>query len=344
MRKSGYGRQAEKRRSGGLKWIYRTVVAVSAVVVMTYVALTATIQAPEFAQAAGVSSYGSTDTNIQYQNPKSETGINARKDLCYTFLIAASDNGNGNADTIMLATYNVPEKKIGLVSIPRDTIVETSRGTPKINSAYAKGMDVLLAEVSGLVGYPIDFYVSIEMDAFVRLVDQVGGLHFNVPIDMNYDDPAQHLSIHYKSGYQLLTGQQALEVARFRNNNSHSGGYPIPDVGRTETQQAILVTLAKRIISWDNILQVNDFVKIISENVETNLTLNDMLYFASEAVLMSTDNISTGTLPGDGTKSYRGAKWCYELYPEESLALLNQLVNPYRADLTLDDVNFIRAN
>ena len=128
------------------------------------------------------------------------------------------------ANTIMVAAYDTAEQKVGVVSIPRDTLVD--RSFPKINAVYGSGgIEALKETVSDLIGIPIDHYMTVNIRAFKALVDAVGGIDFYVPCDMDYDDstPGQELYIHYKEGMQHLNGQQALEVVRFRHNNDGSG-------------------------------------------------------------------------------------------------------------------------
>ncbi len=133
-----------------------------------------------------------------------------------------------------------------------------------------------------------------------------------------------------------------MEVARFRKNNDGSG---YSDVGRTQTQQKLLVALAKKVLSWNNLTRINGFVEIFNDNVDTDLSLNEMLYFASQAVnLDPSTGVETATLPGRGDGVYRGYRYCYELDPEETLELVNRLINPYSQDLTLDDMNLAKAD
>lgn len=101
------------------------------------------------------------------------TGDHTRREQTYTFMLCCPDQASGNADAIMLVTYDVPNQKIGMLSVPRDTLVDQS--SPKINAAMHKGVENLQSVVSDLVGYPIDFYIKIDLDGFRELVDAVGG-------------------------------------------------------------------------------------------------------------------------------------------------------------------------
>ena len=175
-------------------------------------------------------------------SPAGET-VSARKDGFYTVLLCGTDDGNGGSDTIMLAAVDTETKAIHVVSIPRDTLVNEDWTVKKINSAYNRsGIEGVEEQVEKIVGFPVDFYVTVDLQAFIDLVNAIDGVDFEVPIDMNYDDPAQDLHIHFSAGMQHLDGQEAMEVVRFRHNNDGSG-YPLQDLDRIKTQQAFLKTV-----------------------------------------------------------------------------------------------------
>ena len=319
-----------------LRGIYMVIVVIAALIVLGYAVYKIAIPEPEMSpDPAGSSSA------VQASTPGMEDGAHQRKEQTYTFLLAVPDQESGNADGIMVVTYDVPNQKVGLLSIPRDTLV--MKKNPKINSSMKAGIDNLEEVVSDLVGFPIDYYITLDLDAFIEIVDAVGGVDFDVPVEMYYDDPAQDLHIHYKPGMQHLNGQQAMEVCRFRHN-ADGTGYPLGDVQRAETAQKMMLTIAKKVMSVDSLVNINEFVGIVERNIETDLKGTDIAWFAAKALGL---NLSTGvsydTLPGDGNVTYRGTSYCYELYPEDSLELINKLVNPYTSALTLEDVNIFQA-
>lgn len=284
--------------------------------------------------------HSSDNSQGDFPEISSVASQNERKEKCYTFLIAASDQSSGNADVIMVLTYDTKNQKIGIVSIPRDTLVH--RDVPKINSAYQSGVDTLQNVVSDLLGIPIDFYVTINVEGFVKLVDTVGGIGFEIPRHMSYDDPIQDLHIHFESGEQFLDGKQALEVCRWRKNNDGTQGYADSDIGRTETQQKLLLAIAKKILA--NPQKLVSYIDIFSEYVKTDLPLGNMAWFAKSALELDTGNdISTATLPGDGTVTYGGYTYCYQLYSDQVLEIVNTIINPYTEDITLDDMNIFEA-
>ena len=139
-----------------------------------------------------------------------------RKKDCYTFLVMGMDDGNGNTDTIMAVTFDVKGKHVSVISIPRDTLVDVPRTIKKINAYSTGGIEEVQKEVSGILGFPVDHYITVNLRGFKALVDAVGGVDFEVPINMNYDDPTQNLHIHLSKGMQHLDGEKALQLVRFR--------------------------------------------------------------------------------------------------------------------------------
>ncbi|MEG2000500.1 MAG: LCP family protein [Evtepia sp.] len=326
-----------------LRAIYRLCVVVASIVVVLYIASRFAIKPPpiEDPVLANPTTTPTATASEETDDPDVRQGSHERRKQVYTFLLAASDDGNGNADTIMVLTYDIPSQKIGIISLPRDTLIQAS--TPKINATYSKGIEHLEDAVSDLVGFPIDYHISIDMKAFVEIVDAVGGVDFEIPINMNYDDPTQNLAIHFKKGMKHLNGKDALKVARFRKNND-GGGYLNSDIDRTHTQHQLMMAIASKITSWSGVTKLNQFLDIFSSYIETDLTSSNIAYFGSKALSLNpSEDVSANTLPGDGDVTYRGYRWCYQLHEEETLALLNQLVNPYTEDLSLDDTNIFQA-
>ena len=264
-----------------------------------------------------------------------------RKEDCHTILVMGMDDGNGNTDTIMAVTFDVKNKHVSVVSIPRDTLVDVPRTVKKINAAYsAGGVEEVQREVSAILGYPVDHYVLVNLRGFKALVDEVGGVDFDVPINMNYDDPTQNLHIHLSKGMQHLDGEKALQLVRFRS------GYVNADIGRIETQQAFLKALARKVISWNSVTKINSFVDIFAKNVKTDLSAGNLAYFGLAALELDTTNgISMRTLPGNGEVTYKGIPYYYELYPQQVLDIVNQSgLNPYTEDLSLEELDLFQVS
>ena len=145
----------------------------------------------------------------------------ALRDGVYNILICGTDGDGYRTDTIIVAHLDANTHTVALLSIPRDTPVATGGGgLMKINSVYAgggtDGMERLASRLHSLLGFPVDGYVLVDLEAFKKTVDLVGGVDFDVPQDMNYEDASQDLYIHLKKGPQHLDGEKAMELVRFR--------------------------------------------------------------------------------------------------------------------------------
>ena len=261
-----------------------------------------------------------------------------RKKYCYTILAYGVDNDAGGSDTNMLVRFDAENKKIDVVSLPRDTLMSNGH---KLNSSYNNGgTEKLRSNIEDMLGIPVDFYVSVDLKGFIALIDQIGGVDFDVPEDMDYDDPYQDLHIHFKAGLQHLSGQQSMEVVRFRHNSDKDNpGYGgRQDIGRIGTQQAFLKTVAQKLMKIENVpAMAETFLKY----VKTDLTLGNLVWLANQALSMGgTDAISFATLPGDGAGWYKGKSF-YTLYPEQVLEMTNSMLNPYATDITADEQNIL---
>ena len=280
---------------------------------------------------------GDSDTQQQSDDTPVSLGSD-RKESFYNLLVCGVDDGNGGSDTMILVSVDAKGKAIHCVSIPRDTLIDVDWKVKKINASYNKGGIELVAEkVSELLGVPVDYTVKVDLQGFVELVDAIGGVDFDVPINMNYDDPYQDLSIHVKKGMQHLDGKTAMGVVRFRHNNDGSG-YGTEDIGRIGTQQAFLTAVAKKMLTPANWDKAGTYAELFKKYVDTKLTTTNLLWFGQQAITIGTDNIHFYTLPGDGTGYYKGGSY-YILYDDEVLTLVNSCFNPYTADRTADDLH-----
>lgn len=340
----------KKRRPGLLRRLYHLLVAISVVIIVVFCA------GMYFTRLPDLPTTGSTSDTLP---PVDQEGGDAepdaadpnalqRKEGVYTFLLCGTDHGNGGTDTIMAVTYDTVNQTVGMVSIPRDTIILNSSGkVRKINSAYNNGgIDQVKTEVTKLLGIPIDYYIKIDLNGFVDGIDALGGIDFEVPVDMNYDDPTpgQELHIHFEAGMQHLDGQEALEVARYRHDNDpYATNYS--DANRMETQRGIIMAALQKAMS--NPFKVPELVGIVMDNVETDLSLQAMTAFATQVLTkFDTENITSDALPGDyaARYPYPNGGWYVALDPQGTVDLVNQLLNPYTRDLTLDDVTITTLN
>ena len=107
---------------------------------------------------------------------------------------------------------------------------------------------------------PVDYYIHVDLKGFIALVDELGGVDIEIPLDMNYDDPVQGLHIHFSAVYQHLDGQETMEAVRYRHDNESSPNYWsnqwYSDVQRGEFQREVLITLAQKVVSWNSLTKV----------------------------------------------------------------------------------------
>lgn len=226
----------------------------------------------------------------------------------FTVLIMgiSEDISSKLTDTIMVASYNPKTQKATLLSIPRDTFVGTNKSKAnsydKINALYQSSPQKTLAAVNKITGLDITYYVVISNNALVQLVDAIGGVEFDVPIDMDYDDSSQDLYIHLKKGYQKLNGEQAEWLVRFRHNNnrtSYPREYGDNDLGRMRTQRDFLKAVGTQMIQLKNITKIGSFIDIFKENVQTNITnwslIKDYIPYALD---FNTEDLQAVSIPG----------------------------------------------
>lgn len=349
-RKKKKGKKKQKASFLRQVWtgFYGMLVFCSALVVLLFIIYKATSQKPTSEPPPPVAVV-TDDPNTD--EDESQQYTLQRKEATWTFLLCAQDQVSGSTDTIMACTYDTANQKIGLVSIPRDTLVDRpGYRYHKINAAYNNGgIEELMAAAGELLGFPMDHYVRIDTRIFVDLVNAVDGVDFNVPVHMSYDDPVQGLHIHYEPGMQHLTGQQALEVVRCRKNSDGEGvyphniydAYPDADIGRTRTQQAMVKAIAKKVLS--NPQKVGSYMELFSKYVDTDLTLGNLLWFVEPALGFDFANLTTATFPGDGMVTYKGITYCYALDIEKSLAIINDCLNPYTTEITKEMVKMLQG-
>ena len=304
-----------------------------------------------------------TKPEIDYgegNRPKAE-GERKSEDY-YTVLILGRDTGGGgNTDTMLLASYDVTNQKVTVMSIPRDTMVNVPWDVKKINSVYAwygggdAGIQSVYKEIAQLVGFEPDYQVVVEWDAIGEIVDAMDGVYFDVPYNMNYHDPYQDLVIEQAKGYRLLNGDDAMQVIRWRHNDDGTG-YPDSDLGRIRTQQEFLKSVIKQLLQVKNVTKIGDFAQVFKDNVETDLSFQEMLWVGQQAVLggLKMENINFTTMPNKLASAYsptvskvygRDMNQSYVVpLANELLDLVNNALSPFVEKSTLSDLDIMSVN
>jgi len=261
------------------------------------------------------------------QSPPSE-----KQKQIYTFLVAGKDKVSDNTDTIMLVKLDITDKKINILHIPRDTMLDTNRKAKKVNASYMLGgIEQFEQDVATLTGFYVNRYVIFDIKGVEKIIDAIGGVYFDVPRNMHYEDPTQNLSIHISKGYQHLNGENAVKLARYRS------GYRDGDIGRIGVQQELLKALAAQALKPENFLKLPELVQLISENIETDIDLGNMLWLANQVKDFPLDSIETFLLPGVASMVDGLSYWLP--YKNELLDLINNEFNPLSEPITENDIS-----
>lgn len=229
---------------------------------------------------------------------------------------------NTRTDALMLATLNEKDKSVKLVSIPRDSRVDIActGEKSKINSAHVKGGTLCTIEtVENLFDVPVDYYVKVNFNAFIDIVDSLGGIEFNVPYDLKEKDSQdRHDAIVLEKGVQTLNGEEALAIARTRHYDS--------DIERGKRQQQLIQAIAKEAASMGSITKYGDIIEAVGDNMKTNMKFGEMLSFYDYATNGS--KVKIETLPLKGENYQPGSVYYYKL-DEDSLEETSELLKAH---------------
>lgn len=217
------------------------------------------------------------------------------QDGIVNFLLVGKDHVGENTDVIMVISLNPETKNIAILSVPRDTRVNVN-GNRKINSVYSyagargwKKEETLIDTVSNVTGLPIHYYAVINLRAFREVVDELGGVEFNVTRPYNYDDDLQDLHIHLQPGLQTLNGEQAEGLIRYRHD------YAMGDIDRVGVQQEFVMAFLQQKLKVQYITKIPAVYDKVTDYVVSNLTVNDLITYAKAVMGYGAE---TYTLPG----------------------------------------------
>ena len=249
-------------------------------------------------------------------------------------------------DTIMIATVNLKTKKAALVSIPRDSYVKIA-GTgnyDKINHAYVhgynagqdvdkhqNGIDTAVRTVEDFLGgIPIHYYVAVDMDGVAEVVDQVGGVSFDVPYPVRTNYGRGRLLV--DQGHQVLNGKTFLHYVRDRS----VGG----DFGRASRQQEILVEAFQQVKERGKLRDIPAMYRSVQDNLETDLSAAQVAQLALLGLKLNTDEITTHVFEGGcQTAPSNGINISYVVIDEEKrVELIEEVFGvrvPERPQITL---------
>ena len=254
-------------------------------------------------------------------------------DIIYALILGISEDIETElTDTIIVAAYNPYTQQAYMLSIPRDTYIGNNNSVgkyDKINSIYSKyGIKKTIEYVEGLTNLEIDYYAIVRTSALTNIVDIIGGVEFDVPINMKYDDTSQNLHINLKKGVQIIDGKKAEQLLRFRHNNdgtTYSYQYGDNDYGRMRTQREFIKEIIKQAIQFKNVLKVKQIINSIFNNIETNISIDKLLAYVPYAIEFDIDNLSMDQLPGESIQ--KNGVWIFEKNIVRSKKIIKELEN-----------------
>ncbi|SDJ22633.1 LCP family protein [Salimicrobium halophilum] len=241
-----------------------------------------------------------------------------------------NEDRNNLSDALVLATFNDDDKSVQLLSIPRDTytyIPEVDR-KEKITHAHAYGgIDSTVETVEGLLDVPVDYYVRLNFNSFIEVVNAVGGVKYDVPFDLkekNSNDKFQ--AIQLEEGRQLLNGEEALALARTRTDS---------DIERGQRQMELIKAIAREVSSFSSFRNYDDIIDAVGDDMTTNMDFDQMITFKDYFLQEGGFSFDTMQLEGEGGFFREGEDrvWRYMVNEEN----LYEIQTDLRAHLDLPE-------
>lgn len=268
----------------------------------------------------------------------------ARQDGVYTILLVGEDQSSGNTDTVLVGKIDTNAHKMDFVSIPRDTLLNMDGDIRKINCVYYQAREMgmnaakeLKDKVTELIGFEVDCYAVIDLQAFMDVIDAVGGIDYTVRQEVWMDDVWQNLFTYIPQGEQHLDGYRAMCLVRYR------AGYADADLGRIEIQHDFLKSAARQMISLGNIPNLRKVINILSENIDTNLSASNIAYLARQALMCKEEDINFYTVP-TAAKTL-GAGYSYAvILVYQWVPMINEYLNPYQEPITMNHINVMYSD
>lgn len=263
-----------------------------------------------------------------------------RKEDIYNILIVGTDLNGYHTDSMMLASFDAKNKKMNILSIPRDLICHGGGDYYyKINSAYRgseEKIDDLYDEIERAIGFRPDKYVIVSTQGFVEMIDEIGGVEIDVARRMKYTDPTQDLYIDIQPGLQTLNGYDSMCFMRYRY------GYVEGDIGRVRAQHQFVNALMDKMLTAETLSKLPELVDIVEENVKTDLTVGNMIWLGTKVLDMNLEtDLKTYIIPGEGL--YYNKVSYFFVYPNQLETLINEVFNPYVTPIEdFDVVNYVR--
>ncbi len=264
---------------------------------------------------------------LSEEEQQKEDDRKGRGEINKTIAVFGVDKDETRTDVIIVVNFNSITNKVKVINIPRDTkVVWTERqrskynqltgydiSVSKLNEMSAYGdiyhtpgniRDFTINEIENILTVPIDNYVIVNIEAFNKIVDAIGGVEVDVPQRMYYNDNSQDLHIDLQPGLQTVYGKDAEGLVRYRY------GYAEGDVGRIKTQQIFLQAFAKKVMSPAIMNNLPSIITSLFTYVKTDVSLTEIFSYLSLLKEFDLNNLEFHTLPGEGA-SYEGPSYFY---------------------------------
>lgn len=233
----------------------------------------------------------------------------------------------GRSDTLMVLTYNPADKKASLLSLPRDTRVHIEKNDyDKINHAYAYGGHELTKKtVEAFLNVPVDYYVMIDVHAFEKIIDAVGGVDIDVEKRMYYEDPWDDdggLVIDLYPGKQHMDGKTAIQYVRYRDGEG--------DIGRITRQQKFIKAFMSQIISPSILPKLPEIIQNISSAIQTDMPIDKMISLMTDLPTVQQNGLNSTMVPGKPAYIEDISYWIPDIAKTRQLIAQNM-------DITLDE-------
>ncbi len=273
-----------------------------------------------------------------------------RKKDFYTFLVCGVDNAAHNTDVMMLVSVDGAGGLVNILQIPRDTFVNrdvAGYNVTRVNGIYAAAynacaargkereraaMEALCERLGSAFCVAIDRYVLMDTAAFVKIIDAVGGVEYDIPRDMRYEDPAQGLSINLTAGRHLLSGAAAEQFVRYR------AGYATGDIGRVEAREGFFTAMFSQIREKLSPAKALKIAGELMHDVTTDMSLADIAYFTRALYGVGAESFNVKTLAGSAVQNPKTGVWTYyALKKSAALADINKYMNARKEEILPED-------
>ncbi|MYL69995.1 LytR family transcriptional regulator [Halobacillus litoralis] len=231
------------------------------------------------------------------------------------------ESSPSRSDALVLATFNEDDKSIKMLNIPRDslTYIPEVGYEDKIAHAHAfGGIDGTVETVERMLDVPVDYYVRLNFNSFVEIVDSIGGITYDVPFDMQEQNSSDQAgAIELTEGKQLINGEEALALARTRKYDS--------DLARGERQMEIIQQIFRETVSAKGLNNMDEILSSVSANMKTNLTFSEMIQFKD--YFLQKENFTFDKMQLEGEGGFTGHGWYYQLAKDDLTATSDELKN-----------------